>query len=85
MIGTRRPGGGVIAPGLHRQGAVRRWGILGQHHDGLGMGRHNFLTDGAFPPLDGNTHYFYVVPSRQRLFNLLVGLLVIFYSSCAAF
>lgn len=67
MLGARRVGSsGVIAPGLHRQGAVRRWGILGQHHERLTR------VAGGVPSF-GGSQYFDIVPSRQRLISVLVS------------
>uniref|UniRef100_A0A0N5AR03 HECT-type E3 ubiquitin transferase n=1 Tax=Syphacia muris TaxID=451379 RepID=A0A0N5AR03_9BILA len=62
MIGHRNVGPtGLMAPGLHRQGAVRRWGVLGQNPDRIARVSAGVSAFGS--------HYFDIVPSRQRLFN----------------
>uniref|UniRef100_F1KPI8 HECT-type E3 ubiquitin transferase n=2 Tax=Ascaris suum TaxID=6253 RepID=F1KPI8_ASCSU len=63
-ISGRRPAT-VTAPGLHRQGAVRRWGTVGPQRDIL----ERLIESGT---VANAAHLFDVLPSRQRLFNIIL-------------
>ncbi|VDM49760.1 unnamed protein product [Toxocara canis] len=63
-ISGRRPGT-VTAPVLHRQGAVRRWGTVGPQRDIL----ERLIESGT---VANAAHLFDVLPSRQRLFNIIL-------------
>ncbi|VDM28804.1 unnamed protein product [Toxocara canis] len=63
-ISGRRPGT-VTAPVLHRQDAVRRWCTVGPQRDIL----ERLIESGT---VANAAHLFDVLPSRQRLFNIIV-------------